>query len=128
METDVAKKRKQRKAPGRRLGGTGPGRPRTAPFHAPQSSNGKSLRFSWRPRLLLRQRRLQADLSQAELAAKADMNPSRLSAYESGLQVPGYGALNKLGEVLELKTFGELIDPDSKFGEDNPPDTEPLLD
>ncbi|MBL7190371.1 helix-turn-helix domain-containing protein [bacterium] len=62
----------------------------------------------------IRERRLQADMSQADLAEKADMNRSHLSLIETGEHMPTKRTIEKIAQALntspdDLKYFGEII-------------------
>lgn len=78
-------------------------------------------KYKWRPKLLLRQVRMRRQLTQTALARLIGVTPSRISEYESGARTPSNGMLDDLGLALGCQTFGELVDPASRFGQDNPP-------
>lgn len=49
---------------------------------------------------ILRRERVEAGMSQCELAAKADLNPCAISGYESGMRVPDLLSIRLLIEHL----------------------------
>lgn len=74
---------------------------------------------------LLRRLRLDQELTQAELAKKAELSESQLSRLEGGLQAPQLDTLGRLLEALEVtfedfcRLYGSLrreLDPDSAEG------------
>jgi ribosome-binding protein aMBF1 (putative translation factor) len=74
----------------------------------------------WRPRLLLRLRRLEKGWSQTELAKRLGSgSQSMVADWETGYKTPSWGSIAALAAVLGLKKLGELIDPESRFDQEN---------
>ncbi len=48
----------------------------------------------------IRERRMEAHMTQTELAEKAELDQTQLSRYENGKNLPGLEVLMKLEEVL----------------------------
>ena len=51
---------------------------------------------------ILRQRRMERGLSQAQLARKADLSPSAVCRLEAGLRLPSRDTVARLARALEL--------------------------
>lgn len=72
----------------------------------------KNVRFSRQLGLTIRRLRLEAKLSQEDLAARAHVHRTFIGLVENGRRDPGIGAIDRVLRALDLdwKRFGAAID------------------
>lgn len=90
--------------------------------------HGAQRKSAWQPILLARQRRVASRLTDSDLAERLGVGRNIIWRWESGTHFPSWSALRDLGICLGCTMLSDLIDPDSRFDEENEPVMVPTPD